>query len=60
MRDKDYYLFAGVIIGAILWASINALLENNGVFAIFGLAFSSMMMGFGLGLAVIKGDKHEA
>ena len=57
MRNQDYFLLAGVIIGAILWGSINSLLENNGVIAIFGLAVSSMTLGFGLGLTLKGIDK---
>lgn len=57
MKDKEYYLLAGVVIGGILWASITTLLENNGALAIFGLAFSCIAMGVGLGMTI--GGKHD-
>ena len=49
MSNKDWYLLVGVVIGGILWASISSLLENNGLLAIIGLAFSCLVMGGALG-----------
>jgi len=49
MRKQEAYLLLGVVIGGIMWGSISSLIENNGVPAIIGLAFSSLVMGAGLG-----------
>jgi hypothetical protein len=49
MKDKDWFLLVGVVIGGIMWGSITSLIENNGFIAIFGLAFSSLVMGGALG-----------
>lgn len=52
MKDKEYFLLAGVVIGGILWASVSALIENNGVIPIIGLAFACLVMGVGLGMTI--------
>ena len=57
MKDKEYYLLAGVLIGGILWASVTSLIENNGVVAIVGLAFSCLVMGVGMGMNI--GSKND-
>lgn len=57
MSSRDYYLFTGVVVGGILWGSITSLLENNGLIAIIGLAFSCLVMGVGLGMTI--GSKHD-
>lgn len=59
MKDKEYYLLTGVVIGGILWASVSSLVENNGLVAIIGLAFSCLVMGVGLGMTIGEGKKHE-
>jgi hypothetical protein len=56
MKDKEYYLIAGVLIGGILWASVSSLVENNGLPAIIGLAFSCLVMGVGLGMTIGRGN----
>jgi hypothetical protein len=55
MKKQELYLLLGVVIGGILWGSISSLIENNGVPAILGLAFSCITMGVGLGMTI--GDK---
>lgn len=57
MKEKDYFLLVGVVVGGILWGSITTLLENNGVVAIVGLAFSCLVMGVGLGMNI--GSKND-
>ena len=56
MKDREWYLLTGVVIGGILWGSVSSLVENNGVPAIIGLAFSCITMGVGLGMT-IEGKK---
>jgi hypothetical protein len=55
MKKQEAYLLLGVVIGGILWASVSSLVENNGLMAIIGLAFSCLVMGAGLGMTI--GDK---
>ena len=57
MKDKEYYLYIGVLVGGILWASVSSLVENNGLPAIVGLAFSCLVMGIGMGMTI--GGKHD-
>jgi hypothetical protein len=52
MKDKEYYLIAGVFIGGMLWGSVSSLVENNGILAILGLALSTLIMGVGLGMTI--------
>ena len=49
MKKQEAYLLLGVFIGGIMWGSISSLIENNGIPAILGLAFSCLVMGAGLG-----------
>ena len=57
MRKQEMFLLLGVVIGGILWGSVSSLIENNGVPAIAGLAFSCLVMGVGLGMTI--GVKNE-
>jgi hypothetical protein len=57
MKDKEYYLIAGVFIGGGMWGSMSSLLENNGILAILGLALSCIVMGVGLGMNI--GAKND-
>ena len=57
MKDKEIFLMIGVVVGGILWASISSLLENNGLPAIIGLAFSCLVMGVGMGMNI--GSKND-
>lgn len=59
MSNKDWYLLVGVVICGILWGSVTTLIENNGLLAIIGLAFSCLVMGVGLGMTINEGQKHE-
>ena len=52
ITTKEVYLIVGVVIGGILWGSISHLIENNGLPAIMGLAFSCLVMGVGLGKTI--------
>ena len=56
MKASDIFLVVGMVIGAILWGSITALIENNGLIAILGLAFSCICMGVALGHNINKGE----
>ena len=58
MKKQEAYLLLGVVIGGILWASVSSLVENNGLMAIIGLAFSCLVMGAGLGMAINEGQKN--
>jgi hypothetical protein len=49
MKDKKWYLLAGVLLGGILWVSVSTLIENNGLIAIIGLALSCLVIGIGIG-----------
>jgi hypothetical protein len=57
MKKQELYLLLGVVIGGILWGSVSTLIENNGLLAIMGLAFSCIVMGVGLGMTI--GVKHD-
>ena len=57
MNMRDIYLFIGVIVGGILWGSITALIENNNLLSIIGLAFSCLIMGISMGNALNKETK---
>lgn len=57
MRITDIFLLVGIVIGAVLWGSVNTLIENNGLLAIIGLAFSCICMGVALGYTINKGEK---
>jgi len=57
MRINDIFLVVGMVIGAILWGSVNTLIENNGLVSILGLAFSCICMGVALGHTINKGEK---
>jgi hypothetical protein len=52
MKDKEYYLLIGVVVGGVLWASVSSLIENNGLPAIIGLAFSCLVMGVAMGMNI--------
>jgi hypothetical protein len=56
MKKQEMYLLLGVVIGGILWGSVSTLIENNGLLAIMGLAFSCIVMGVGLGMTI--GEKN--
>lgn len=57
MKKQEMFLLLGVVIGGILWGSVSSLIENNGVPAIAGLAFSCLVMGVGLGMTIgVKND----
>ena len=57
MKKQEMFLLLGVVIGGILWGSVSSLIENNGVPAIVGLAFSCLVMGVGLGMTIgVKND----
>jgi hypothetical protein len=58
MKKQEMYLLIGVVIGGIMWGSISSLIENNGVPAIFGLAFSCIVMGVGLGMTINEGKSN--
>ena len=58
MKKQEMYLLIGVLIGGIMWGSISSLIENNGVPAIIGLAFSNLVMGVGLGMTINEGQKN--
>ena len=53
----EYMLFVGILIGAILWWSVTTLVENNGLLAILGLAFSCLSMGVAMGQTLTKETK---
>jgi len=57
MKDKEVFLMIGVVVGGILWGSVTTLIENNGLIAIIGLAFSCLVMGVGLGMTI--GGKND-
>ena len=57
MKDKEYYLLIGVLVGGVLWASVCSLVENNGLLAIIGLAFSCLVMGVAMGMNI--GGKRD-
>ena len=58
MKKQELYLLLGVVIGGILWGSVSTLIENNGLLAIMGLAFSCIVMGVGLGMTIgVKNDE---
>ena len=59
MKKQEMYLLLGVVIGGILWGSVTSLIENNGVPAILGLAFSCIVMGVGLGMTINEDKKHD-
>lgn len=52
MKDKEYYLLIGVVVGGILWASVFSLVQNNGLLAIIGLGFSCLVMGVAMGMNI--------
>ena len=52
MRKQEMFLLLGVSVGGILWASVYTLIQNNGLPAIIGLAFSCLVMGVGLGMSI--------
>jgi hypothetical protein len=52
MKSQDIFLVVGIVIGAIMWGSVNSLIENNGLLAIIGLAFSCITMGVALGMHI--------
>lgn len=56
MFNREYFLVIGMVIGAVLWGSVNTLIENNGLLAIIGLAFSCLSMGVALGYTMNKGE----
>ena len=56
MKKQEMFLLLGVVIGGIMWGSISSLVENNGLLAIMGLAFSCSVMGVGLGMTI--GEKN--
>ena len=58
MKKQEMYLLIGVLIGGIMWGSISSLIENNGIPAIIGLAFSNLVMGVGLGMTINEGQKN--
>ena len=58
MKKQEMYLIIGVLIGGIMWGSISSLIENNGIPAIIGLAFSNLVMGVGLGMTINEGQKN--
>lgn len=57
MKDREWYLLIGVLVGGVLWASVYSLIENNGLLAIIGLAFSCLVMGVSMGMTI--GGKHD-
>jgi len=58
MKKQELYLLLGVVIGGVLWGSVSTLIENNGLLAIMGLAFSCIVMGVGLGMTIgVKNDE---
>jgi len=58
MKKQEMYLLIGVVVGGIMWGSISSLIENNGLMAIMGLAFSCIVMGVGLGMTINEGQKN--
>jgi hypothetical protein len=58
MKKQELYLLIGVVVGGIMWGSISSLIENNGLMAIMGLAFSCIVMGVGLGMTINEGQKN--
>lgn len=58
MKLAESFLFIGIIVGAVLWASIRALVEVATAPMIFGLAFSTIVMGMAMGWA-LKGYSYE-
>ena len=58
MKSQDVFLVVGIFVGAIMWGSITNLIENNGLLAIIGLAFSCIVMGVALGMHIL-GDDNE-
>jgi hypothetical protein len=58
MKSQDIFLFVGIFVGAIMWGSVNSLIQNNGILAIIGLALSCIIMGVALGMHII-GDDNE-
>jgi hypothetical protein len=59
MKSQDIFLVVGIVVGAIMWGSVTTLIENNGLLAIIGLAFSCITMGVALGMHIV-GDDNEA
>jgi hypothetical protein len=57
MSNKEWFLFVGVLVGAILWASVTTLVENNGLIAIIGLSASCLVMGVAMGVNI--GGKRD-
>lgn len=55
MNDK--FLVVGVLSGCLLWGSLTSLLETSGVVPIVGLIVSVGVLGFAVGLTVIKDHK---
>jgi hypothetical protein len=58
MKSQDVFLVVGIFVGAIMWASVSSLIENNGLLAIIGLALSCIVMGVALGMHIL-GDDNE-
>lgn len=61
ITNIEWFLYAGVVIGAVLWGSLTSLLENNGVLSIFGLAVSCLSLGvvMGICIGIGVGVKHD-
>jgi hypothetical protein len=59
MKSQDLFLLVGIGVGAIMWGSISTLIENNGLLAIFGLGFSSVVLGVALGVHIIGVDNER-
>ena len=56
MKYAQPMLFAlGVMVGGILWGCVRALVENNGLIYIAGLAFSCVV----LGAFMSMGEGHD-